>query len=295
MVGPEEMSATLNPRLDVVFKLLFAAKRNRGLLIALLNDVLQPDSPIASVDVVNPEIEKDAPDDRGVILDILVVHDDGTRSDIEMQAQDRGATEKRALYHWARMYRDGVGRGDGFTALHRCRVIFFLSYRVLPGERLHSTFQALEVHDGTQLSGDFEVHVVELPKLTGVVDAEDEGVEAWARFLTAESDEERRRIAVANPIISEANDALEQLSRDPKAQALARWREDQLRLYRVELAAAEARGVQKRARKAVFDMCELLDIELTAERKALVENSSSSELDNLCMEIKRLRSWPPGR
>ena len=33
---------TLNPRLDVVFKLLFAAERNRGLLIALLNDVLRP-------------------------------------------------------------------------------------------------------------------------------------------------------------------------------------------------------------------------------------------------------------
>lgn len=142
LVPKEKMPETLNPRLDVVFKMLFAAKRNRGLLIVLLN-VLYSAQPIASVDVVNPEIEKDAPDDRGVILDTLVVHDDGSLSNIEMQAQDRGATEKRALYHWARMYRDGVGRGDDFADLEPCRVIFFLTYRLLLGERLRSTFRVL--------------------------------------------------------------------------------------------------------------------------------------------------------
>ena len=122
---------TLNPCLDVVFKLLFAAERNRHLLIDLLNDLLRPKEPFLSVEVINPEIEKDAPDDRGIVLDILVVHSDGTRTNIEMQAQNRGSTEKRALYHWSRMYRDGVGRGDDFDRLNRCRVIFFLSYTLL--------------------------------------------------------------------------------------------------------------------------------------------------------------------
>ncbi|MBN1607542.1 MAG: PD-(D/E)XK nuclease family transposase, partial [Polyangiaceae bacterium] len=74
-------------------------------------------------DVVNPEVQKDGPDDRGLVLDILSVHDDGTRSDVEMQIDDRGATEKRALYHWARVYRDGLGRGDHFADLHPCRVV----------------------------------------------------------------------------------------------------------------------------------------------------------------------------
>ena len=91
------MTPTLNPRLDVVFKLLFAAERNRPLLVALLNDTLRPASAIATVNIVNPEIEKDAPDDRGVALDISVAHNDGTRSNIEMRAQDRGSTEKACL------------------------------------------------------------------------------------------------------------------------------------------------------------------------------------------------------
>ncbi|MBN2194826.1 MAG: PD-(D/E)XK nuclease family transposase, partial [Polyangiaceae bacterium] len=57
-------------------------ERNRDLLIALLNAVLQPARPIVSVDVVNPEIQKDAVNDRGLVLDILAVHDDKPRTDV---------------------------------------------------------------------------------------------------------------------------------------------------------------------------------------------------------------------
>ena len=66
------MAETLNPRLDVVFKLLFADQHNRGLLVSLLNAVLQPPRPIARVEVVNPGVQRGAPDDRGLLLDILV-------------------------------------------------------------------------------------------------------------------------------------------------------------------------------------------------------------------------------
>ena len=243
---------TLNPRLDVVFKLLFAAERNRGLLIALLNDVLRPKEAFVSVEVINPEIEKYAHDDRGVVLDILVAHTDGTRSNIEMQAQNRGSIEKRALYHWARLYRDGVKRGDNFDRLNRCRVILFLSYTLFPKQlRLHSIFRPLEVRDGTLLSEDFEIHTVELTKLSGVIEAEETGVRAWAQFLKANTDEERRQIAMDNPVIEKANDALDALSQDPKAQALARWREDQMRLYRVEMAAAKQKANEEGLREGI--------------------------------------------
>ncbi len=43
---------TLDPRLDVVFNLLFGAEQNRRLLTAFLNDVLEPPAPIAAVQVL---------------------------------------------------------------------------------------------------------------------------------------------------------------------------------------------------------------------------------------------------
>jgi predicted transposase/invertase (TIGR01784 family) len=241
------MAATLNPRLDVVFKLLFADERNGELLVSLLNAVLRPARPIASVQVVNPEIQKDAPDDRGLVLDILAVHDDGTRTDVEMQCDDRGATGQRALFHWARVYRDGLNRGDAFMELCPVRVVFILGYEHLPGTRMHSIFQVREVHDGTRLSDDLEIHLVELPKAASEaeVEATERAAHEWAMFLAAETDEERRRLAMGNEDIRKATEALDRLSQDPKAQSLARWREDQMRMYRVELAAMERRGLER--------------------------------------------------
>ena len=43
-------------------------------------------------------------------------------------------------------------------------------------------------------------------------------------------------MAAGHPEIAKASDGLTRLSLDPKARELARWREDQLFLYRTELA-----------------------------------------------------------
>jgi hypothetical protein len=56
---------TLDPKNDVVFKLLFAAERNRDLLIALLTAVLDPPSPIETAEVLNPDIDREHWDDKG--------------------------------------------------------------------------------------------------------------------------------------------------------------------------------------------------------------------------------------
>ena len=218
---------TLNPRLDVVFKLLFAAEQNHELLVALLNAVLRPETPFISVEVINPGIEKDALDQRGVVLDMLVVRGDGTRSNIEMQVQDYEVTQQHILYHWACTY--GVVRGDESDAFNPCLVISFLSCPLLPGERFHSIFRLSNARNDTLLSEDFELHTIELTKLDGMVDAEDEGLRVWAQFLKATTDEERRLIAEKDPMIEKANKALKDLSQNPNARALAQWREDQLR------------------------------------------------------------------
>jgi hypothetical protein len=50
------MIKRLDPKLDVVFKILFSAPENRELLISLLTAVLRPSSPIAAVDGLNPQM-----------------------------------------------------------------------------------------------------------------------------------------------------------------------------------------------------------------------------------------------
>lgn len=81
-------------------------------------------------------------------LPFLWVHEDGTRTDVEMQTKNRGATERRALYHWTRLYRDGLSRGEELDDLSPCRVFFFLSFTLFESRRrLHSKFLLLEAHE----------------------------------------------------------------------------------------------------------------------------------------------------
>ena len=83
------MLRLLDPKLDVVFKLLFAAEQSRDILISLLSAVLRPTRPIVEVTVLNPELPVGALDDKNIVLDVLVRLDDGSLVDVEMQTESR--------------------------------------------------------------------------------------------------------------------------------------------------------------------------------------------------------------
>jgi predicted transposase/invertase (TIGR01784 family) len=107
--------------MDVVFKVLFAAEKNRGLLIALLTAVLRPESPIASVEVLNPD-DKNKWDAKGTLLDIRARFADGRWADVEMQARREGGLRRRALFYWARLYAAELGAGLGGAGEGSARV-----------------------------------------------------------------------------------------------------------------------------------------------------------------------------
>ena len=93
-------------------------------------------------------------------------------------------------------------------------VIIFAGYRELATNRLHSVFHVLEIHDHVRFEDAFALHLVELPRiddpdaLAGALPA----VRRWARFLGAHTDEERSEVAKDDPMVSEAQTILEELS-----------------------------------------------------------------------------------
>lgn len=91
------MRSSLDPTLDIIFKILFA--RDAAQLIALLTAVLRPPEPITKVQVRNPDVAPAQANDKNIVLDILVELKDGTLLDVEMQAQKRAAFRERTLYY----------------------------------------------------------------------------------------------------------------------------------------------------------------------------------------------------
>jgi predicted transposase/invertase (TIGR01784 family) len=180
------MRTRLDPKLDIVFKLLFGEERNKPLLLSLLNAVLRPPAAIETITVLSPEPGKEAVDDKGIALDLRVGLASGEQVDIEMQSQPRPAGRERALYYWARLYGGQLARGDHYAELRRCVVVFITDFNELDDKRFHSTFRVEETHDHTPLTDQLEIHLIELPKLPQAALTNDEpDLVLWGKFLTA--------------------------------------------------------------------------------------------------------------
>jgi len=304
----------LDPKLDVVFKLLFADARNRRLLIALLTAVLKPAVPIDSVDVLNPEVPKALPADRGVVLDLHVRLADGRHIDVEMQSALHAGLTQRFLYYWARLHASQLTIGDHYENLCPTLSILILRDALLPADKAHSVYRVLEVETHHDLCDDLELHFLELAKIA--LEPQDTQLRRWMQFLLATDEREIDELAMRSPEIREARDALAALSRDPDAQELARQREMALINLKIikqfERAEGEAKGraegeakgraegeakgraegEAKALRLAVQTACDLLAIPIDATRQDAVQQLDVAGLTELLEHLRTHRHWP---
>jgi predicted transposase/invertase (TIGR01784 family) len=300
--------STLDPSLDVVFKLLFTSRpESNELLIALLTAVLRPQKPFKNVVVRNPEIPREAIENHGTVLDIFAELEDGTRLDIEMQCDRRPSFRKRALYYWARMFGGDLARGSEYDGIRPAISVLFLGYRELRGDRVHSIFRLLEVHDHERFAEEMELHVIELGKLDRATSEErrdEAGLLAWTKFFAAKSDEEMKEASMKDAAVEKAHRVLEQVSADPVARRLAEqrllaevtWKMDLDAVREEGRAEGEARGAEagrRAAQSAVLDLCEVLGVEPTVAQRESLTVMSLSDLDALRARIKRDRRWSP--
>ena len=242
------MPPLLDPKLDIVFKLLLTRPGKERVLVSLLTAVLHPPVPIATALVLNPELLGEAVDDKHVVLDVLVVLEDGRRVDVEMQMRRHAGVRRRALMYWARLFESQLGQGDAYDQLQPVSSVFLLGESWLPGDRFHSIFRLLEVHDHGLFSDAIELHTVELTKLLTMNDDErkhERDLVRWGAFLTAKEEAALEALAQEDPIMREAKEALEELSADPQVRYWAERRALGQKLHRFELAEERRLGVKE--------------------------------------------------
>jgi predicted transposase/invertase (TIGR01784 family) len=234
---PQRTTGLLDPKLDIVFKLLFT--REPALLRAMLQAVLR--ERIASLRVLNPSIPGDFHTGKGIVLDIRVELENRKRVDVEMQMRAGPAFPERLLYYGTRDYAAQLQRGDDYDKLTPTIVVVWLVEPLFQDAGpLHTTFEFRERTSGRLFTDHLALHVLELSKFrwpAGADCLEEHEVLRWARFLVARSDDELSRLATEDPIMQAAKDALVTLSDDPEASRLARERAENIKLYELELAA----------------------------------------------------------
>lgn len=94
----EKERRTLDPKLDIVFKILFSQPESKPSLIALLTAVLQPEESILDVEVLNPELPRRDVSDKGVVLDLRVRLADGALVDVDWRSRARSVCVTTSRY-----------------------------------------------------------------------------------------------------------------------------------------------------------------------------------------------------
>jgi predicted transposase/invertase (TIGR01784 family) len=295
------MSKTLDPMLDVVFKLMFTRAGTEPMLLSLLNAVLRPSQPIVSVTILNPDLDKKDVSDRGVVLDLRLRLLDGSQINVEMQMGRRSGMRERSLYHWARMYSSQLVKGNEYTALARCVTVFLLAYNELPSGRFHAKFVLREAHDDEVFTDQLELHLVQLRQLAGLgpQEVEQEGaLVGWGRFFVAQDEQEREALAMTDPNLAKAKEVLDELSADPATRRLAADREEALLLYHFEInearRAGREEGLEKGQRALLLRLAHTRFGELPSDVARRVETATTEQVTRWgerLMTAESLDAW----
>lgn len=203
----------MKPKVDFAFKEIMENEQARvGFLSAVLK--IRPED-IKETRLLNTNLRKGHKDDKQGILDVRILMNDDTETDIEIQLAELKVWEERALFYLAKMYTEQISAGQDYHVFKKCVSISILDFELFREEtEFYSCFHIREDSRGFLFTEKMELHVIELPKLPKELKEDCGSLELWARFINAEREEEFDMLAQRNQYIASAYEQLQIVSQD---------------------------------------------------------------------------------
>ena len=292
----------IRPTGDLIFKKLMTESPDA--LLDLLTRILKPESRFVEVEFLNPELLPELVEDKTPRLDVLVLCDDGTKVDIEMQCGPNIALEQRALFYASRLYSSSLPKGQSYGQLPHCAVIFILEEAYFGQfEDGHNEFQMCRTWPTGRPRAVLRkelisLHFVELGKLRSSGANEDPILKSWVEVMLPSSLEEWDKIASEDAMFEELKKKVRRYSADhdlamrqraidegrmgrqiEMAGAFQMGKEEGLEEGRAE-GRAEARAESTHALKSAVRR--LLMKGMSHEEIAELFNMTEAQLDELC-------------
>lgn len=228
----------MKPKVDFCFKeLMEDAQIRRGFLSALLG--VEPEK-IERTELLPTHLRREHAEDKLGILDIRVfiyrrsgkgdgVPDEKEQMDLEIQIAPFPAWPERSVFYLARMYAGQIRKGQDYDVLQKCIHVGILDFILFDeDEAFYSRFHLWEDSRHWLYTDKLEIHILELPKLSGHEYPETELLK-WARFFNAERKEEFEMAAGTSPYIERACERLAILSADEQKRLEYEAREKAIR------------------------------------------------------------------
>ena len=240
-------SPILSPRIDAVFKRLMGDTNDTSPLVGFLKAALDlPAEDYAHVQLLDPHVMGEAPDDKLGILDVRLETSTGKQVDIEIQIAALPEMPARILFYLGRMITGQLAPGKGYSHIKRSISILIADYIQLPDVAdYHNRYRLYNPKNGSLFTDLLEINVLELPKLPKVADGSK--LCWWCQFFQASKEEEFEMLAKKDAAIGTAVGKLKELSRDESLRMLAESR--QIALWDEE---SRLRGARNEGRQEGF-------------------------------------------
>ena len=288
----------LQPKLDVVFKCLFASEPS--LLVDLINAVLQTAgyTPVVDLHILNPDIDRETIRAKQIILDIRAVDTHGRQFNIEIQLQGRIAYIQWAIFYLSRLHASQLSPGQDYDQIQPTLGIHLLDFTIdTDTPTWHHCFEWRErQRPQWRLSDQQALWLIELPKAPVASATDRSGLDWWAQFFNQPETLMTTDTAVPAPV-RRAVEKLQELSADERTRQLAEDRQKALIDWTIErnallakgraegIAEGEAKGEAKGKAEAKQDLSRaLLKDGFSVEKTAALTGLSLHDVQALASE-----------
>ncbi|SDA48743.1 conserved hypothetical protein (putative transposase or invertase) [Lachnospiraceae bacterium G11] len=214
---------------DYLFKAMLQKNNKilKGLLCALL--ALKPEQ-IRSVQVTNPIELGESIDDKTFILDVLLILNDNSYYDLEMQVINEHNWVERSLSYLCRTY-DNLCKGKNYVDVMPVHQIGILNYTLFPeNPEFYSEYGFVNRSTLQAYSDKIKLSVLDLTQIDLATEKDKENeLDYWARLFKSETWEELQMLAEKDPIFKEVATQVKELTDEEKIRMQCEAREDYYR------------------------------------------------------------------
>ena len=244
----EKKVKKLSPKLDIIFQAIFGEVGSERITKDFLEKILKRKIEKIELDK-NPILRRELKDDKLGILDIITELDGKEKCNIEMQIVNKDNIIERLLFYWAKIYTKQIKSGKDYENLEKTIVILISDFNIKGLEELnyHSVWKIMETNSVKKLilTDKFEVDIIELSKIKGKEDEQDQLLD-WLVFLENPESERVVQKMQENENLKEAVEKLDRISEDERMQRIVDLREkaimDEKAIYRKGINDGKVEG-----------------------------------------------------
>ena len=173
----------VDPKTDIAFKKIFGNNAHKSILIEFLNEILELDYPIESVEIADTYQPPKIYGLKSTSLDIKAKDQSKREFLIEMQVAKETWFSKRAIYYSSKAYSQQLAIGGNYQKLKPVIFLGILDFTAFDHESHLSRHLLLNKETKQHDLKDLEFNFIELPKFTKSEQELETVADKWIYFI----------------------------------------------------------------------------------------------------------------